>query len=198
MPIYEYRCEACGFQKEHLQKMSEPQLTTCPDCGKESYNKLLSAAGFQLKGNGWYATDFKGGQQASRQSRKRPALPGRLPGHARLAQPVDQALLPHRTPDLGPAGHHRLGAVVHRHHPRSIVAPAARSSTSAEPVRFPHSRRRRAADAGDDPADRLACRQLHRPETGGLVGNAAGAHSSRQFGLPQRQAGFRHAFFIER
>ena len=61
MPIYEYRCNECGFQKEHLQKMSDDALTTCPSCGKESYTKLLSAAGFQLKGNGWYATDFKGG-----------------------------------------------------------------------------------------------------------------------------------------
>lgn len=61
MPIYEYRCESCGFQKEHLQKMSDAPLATCPSCGKESYTKLLSAAGFQLKGNGWYATDFKGG-----------------------------------------------------------------------------------------------------------------------------------------
>lgn len=61
MPIYEYRCESCGFQKEHLQKMSDAPLSTCPSCGRESYTKLLSAAGFQLKGNGWYATDFKGG-----------------------------------------------------------------------------------------------------------------------------------------
>lgn len=61
MPIYEYRCDACGFQKEHMQKMSDSPLTTCPSCGKESYTKLLSAAGFQLKGSGWYATDFKGG-----------------------------------------------------------------------------------------------------------------------------------------
>ena len=60
MPIYEYRCEACGFLKEHLQKMSDLVLTVCPECGKESYGKLLSAAGFQLKGSGWYATDFKG------------------------------------------------------------------------------------------------------------------------------------------
>ena len=63
MPIYEYRCDSCGYQKEHLRKMSDPQLTTCPECGKESYNKMLSAAGFQLKGNGWYATDFKGGSK---------------------------------------------------------------------------------------------------------------------------------------
>ncbi len=60
MPIYEYRCEACGFQKDHLQKLSDAPLATCPECGAESYSKLLSAAGFQLKGSGWYATDFKG------------------------------------------------------------------------------------------------------------------------------------------
>jgi len=60
MPIYEYRCDACGFQKEHLQKLNDPVLTTCPECGEERYTKLLSAAGFQLKGSGWYATDFKG------------------------------------------------------------------------------------------------------------------------------------------
>ena len=65
MPIYEYRCESCGHQKEHLQKMSDSALTTCPACGQESYSKLLSAAGFQLKGNGWYATDFKGGSKAA-------------------------------------------------------------------------------------------------------------------------------------
>ena len=59
MPIYEYRCLECGFQDEFLQKISEPQLTICPTCGKETFRKLLSAAGFQLKGSGWYATDFK-------------------------------------------------------------------------------------------------------------------------------------------
>lgn len=61
MPIYEYRCSSCGFQKEHMQKMSDALLTTCPECGKETYTKMLSAAGFQLKGNGWYQSDFKGG-----------------------------------------------------------------------------------------------------------------------------------------
>jgi putative FmdB family regulatory protein len=59
MPIYEYRCTACGAHKEHIQKMSAAPLTTCPACGAESYVKQISAAGFQLKGNGWYATDFK-------------------------------------------------------------------------------------------------------------------------------------------
>jgi putative FmdB family regulatory protein len=61
MPIYEYRCGACGQEHEVLQKVSEPQLTECPACGKPALKKLLSAAGFQLKGSGWYATDFKGG-----------------------------------------------------------------------------------------------------------------------------------------
>jgi len=60
MPIYEYRCAECGFQDEYLQKVSEPPMTVCPSCGKATFAKMLSAAGFQLKGSGWYATDFKG------------------------------------------------------------------------------------------------------------------------------------------
>lgn len=59
MPIYEYRCNSCGAQKDVMQKMSDAPLTTCPECGRESFSKQLSAAGFQLKGNGYYATDFK-------------------------------------------------------------------------------------------------------------------------------------------
>jgi len=61
MPIYEYRCSSCGVKKEHLQKISDARLTVCPDCGKPTYEKQLTAAGFQLKGSGWYVTDFKGG-----------------------------------------------------------------------------------------------------------------------------------------
>src|SRR5438270_9879377 len=61
MPIYEYRCGSCGHQQEFLQKVSDAPQTTCPQCGKPSLTKMLSAAGFQLKGSGWYATDFKGG-----------------------------------------------------------------------------------------------------------------------------------------
>ncbi|HUQ27377.1 MAG TPA: zinc ribbon domain-containing protein [Usitatibacter sp.] len=59
MPIYEYRCSSCGHQQEFLQKVSDAQLTTCTQCGKPTFSKMLSAAGFQLKGSGWYATDFK-------------------------------------------------------------------------------------------------------------------------------------------
>jgi len=59
MPIYEYRCGACGHELEVLQKRSEPPLSDCPECHKPSLTKLISAVGFQLKGSGWYATDFK-------------------------------------------------------------------------------------------------------------------------------------------
>jgi putative FmdB family regulatory protein len=59
MPIYEYSCSSCGAQKDVMQKMSDASLTTCPECGKETFAKQISAAGFQLKGNGYYATDFK-------------------------------------------------------------------------------------------------------------------------------------------
>ena len=59
MPIYEYRCSSCGQQQEVMQKISDPLLTTCPKCGQDTLVKMLTAAGFQLKGSGWYATDFK-------------------------------------------------------------------------------------------------------------------------------------------
>jgi putative FmdB family regulatory protein len=59
MPIYEYRCGECGFQKEFLQRMNDAPLTDCPGCGKPALQKMVSAAGFQLKGTGWYVTDFR-------------------------------------------------------------------------------------------------------------------------------------------
>jgi putative FmdB family regulatory protein len=61
MPIYAYKCSACGHAKDVLQKISDAPLTSCPSCGKDAFSKQLSAPGFQLKGSGWYATDFKGG-----------------------------------------------------------------------------------------------------------------------------------------
>jgi len=64
MPIYEYRCTACGFAKEYLQKLSDAPITVCEECGKASMAKLVSAAGFQLKGSGWYVTDFKNNDAA--------------------------------------------------------------------------------------------------------------------------------------
>ena len=59
MPIYEYQCEACHHKMEALQKMADAPLTTCPACEQETLKKLISAAAFKLKGNGWYETDFK-------------------------------------------------------------------------------------------------------------------------------------------
>jgi len=64
MPIYAYRCSHCGHTADVLQKMSDAQLTTCPECHTETFIKQLTAPGFQLKGSGWYATDFKGGAAA--------------------------------------------------------------------------------------------------------------------------------------
>ncbi|HNI85032.1 MAG TPA: zinc ribbon domain-containing protein, partial [Ottowia sp.] len=61
MPIYAYKCAACGFAKDVLQKMSDPPLAECPSCGQAAFEKQLTAAGFQLKGSGWYVTDFRDG-----------------------------------------------------------------------------------------------------------------------------------------
>ena len=69
MPLYEYKCSSCGHQQEFLQKWSDAPLTVCTACGKESFAKMLTAAGFQLKGSGWFATDFKnsgGGKPAAK------------------------------------------------------------------------------------------------------------------------------------
>ncbi|MCK9285229.1 MAG: zinc ribbon domain-containing protein [Rhodocyclaceae bacterium] len=61
MPIYAYRCTSCGFENDVMQKMADAPLTDCPECSAATFSKQLTAAGFQLKGSGWYATDFKGG-----------------------------------------------------------------------------------------------------------------------------------------
>jgi len=63
MPIYEYRCTACGAELEKLQKISDPPLVECPECGKDALVKLISASSFRLKGSGWYETDFKTGKK---------------------------------------------------------------------------------------------------------------------------------------
>jgi putative FmdB family regulatory protein len=65
MPIYAYKCDACGFAKDVLQKIADPVLTDCPSCGKAAFSKQLAAPGFHLKGSGWYATDFKGSGTAA-------------------------------------------------------------------------------------------------------------------------------------
>ena len=74
MPIYAYKCESCGFAKDVLQKMSDAPLADCPECGAASFKKQLTAAGFQLKGSGWYVTDFRGGDGAA--AKAADAVPG--------------------------------------------------------------------------------------------------------------------------
>jgi putative FmdB family regulatory protein len=76
MPIYAYRCASCGHAKDVLQKVSDPVLTVCPSCGAETFQKQLTAAGFQLKGSGWYVTDFKGGGGTSAPAKDKPSEGG--------------------------------------------------------------------------------------------------------------------------
>jgi len=75
MPIYAYRCDSCGHEKEVLQKLSDALLTTCPECHSDTFSKQLTAPGFQLKGSGWYATDFKGGGPAKGEGEAKTAGP---------------------------------------------------------------------------------------------------------------------------
>lgn len=88
MPIYAYRCEACGFAKDVLQKISDPQLTVCLSCGKETFKKQLTAAGFQLKGSGWYVTDFRGGTPPATGTATGPAASAPAEAPAAAAAPA--------------------------------------------------------------------------------------------------------------
>ncbi|MFP5380764.1 MAG: FmdB family zinc ribbon protein [Gammaproteobacteria bacterium] len=73
MPIYAYKCSACGFAQDEMQKVSDAVLTVCPSCGKPDYAKQVTAAGFALKGTGWYATDFKGGNKPAESKPEAPS-----------------------------------------------------------------------------------------------------------------------------
>lgn len=72
MPIYAYQCSACGHQEDVMQKMSDAPLSVCPKCGTETFSKQITAAGFALKGSGWYATDFKGGAKPAEKKEEAP------------------------------------------------------------------------------------------------------------------------------
>ena len=77
MPIYDYQCTSCGFKKEVMRKISEPNVTVCPECQKETFAKQVSAPSFQLNGTGWYATDFKnGGNKPEKKAEASPAACG--------------------------------------------------------------------------------------------------------------------------
>ena len=102
MPIYAYRCESCGFAKDVLQKISDPVLTDCPECGQAKFQKQVTAAGFQLKGSGWYVTDFrdgKGGKPAggSESTSEGEAKPAAAPDAAAPTAPAQLAAAPAST-----------------------------------------------------------------------------------------------------
>jgi len=95
MPIYAYKCESCGHAKDVLQKMSDDPLSVCPACGQASFKKQLTAAGFQLKGSGWYVTDFREGNKPAATA---PAAEGAAPAATPAAKPVGDAAAPAAAP----------------------------------------------------------------------------------------------------
>ena len=108
MPIYAYKCGSCGHAKDVLQKLSDAPLTVCPACGAAAFTKQLTAAGFQLKGSGWYATDFRGGSSGA------PARLTVLRKMAKAPRPADGAAKPADSPakpseSAVQAGRQRLG-----------------------------------------------------------------------------------------
>ncbi len=84
MPIYAYKCSACGHAKDVLQKISDAPLSVCPECGQSTFSKQVTAAGFQLKGSGWYVTDFRGNGNGGSQG----AAPATAPASAESAAPA--------------------------------------------------------------------------------------------------------------
>jgi putative FmdB family regulatory protein len=107
MPIYAYRCAACGHAKDVLQKISDPVLSTCPACGADAFQKQLTAAGFQLKGSGWYVTDFKGGANGAKPADTpaaadaKPADAKPADGQAGATKPADSAAAGSSAPSGG-------------------------------------------------------------------------------------------------
>ena len=101
MPIYAYRCSACGHAKDVLQKLSDPVLTVCPACGEATFSKQVTAAGFQLKGSGWYVTDFRDGNKGGKTADKPADKPAG--GDAPAVKPADAAAAPASSPAPAPA-----------------------------------------------------------------------------------------------
>ncbi|MGE8704232.1 MAG: FmdB family zinc ribbon protein [Achromobacter sp.] len=103
MPIYAYKCSACGYAKDVLQKISDAPLSVCPECGQSTFSKQVTAAGFQLKGSGWYVTDFRNngsGNSSSGNSSNPGAAPASAPASADSAAP---AATPAAAPAAAPA-----------------------------------------------------------------------------------------------
>jgi putative FmdB family regulatory protein len=119
MPIYAYKCESCGHAKDVLQKMSDAPLSVCPECGAATFKKQLTSAGFQLKGSGWYVTDFRGGDSGAK-----PAKPAEGDA-ATAAAPAGDSKPEGSSPSAPPAA---APASVPK--PAPVTAAPAASSTS--------------------------------------------------------------------
>ncbi len=105
MPIYAYRCDACGHGRDVLQKMSDAPLTDCPSCNTAgAFKKQLTAAGFQLKGSGWYVTDFRGGNSSSGASTGASSGAGSSTGDAGAAKPAETSASASAAPAAGGCG----------------------------------------------------------------------------------------------
>ena len=98
MPIYAYKCESCEYAKDILRKMSDDPLTVCPQCGEASFKKQLTAAGFQLKGSGWYVTDFRGGNGAAQGAKSADTDAAGAAGNGSKAADNDAATPPASAP----------------------------------------------------------------------------------------------------
>jgi putative FmdB family regulatory protein len=128
MPIYAYRCTSCGYAKDVLQKISDPLLTVCPECQAASFQKQLTAAGFQLKGSGWYVTDFRDGNKAGKAEGGKD---GDKPASAPAAGGSDGAAtvaVPAGAPTTSPATATPASAPVAA---KSVAAPAASTGTGS-------------------------------------------------------------------
>lgn len=121
MPIYAYRCESCGFAKDVLQKISDPLLTDCPACGQASFQKQVTAAGFQLKGSGWYVTDFRDGNN-SKPAAANEATPA---GGSKTPASTDAAAATPASTPAAPAAASSAGGAPAATAPSAPPAPAA-------------------------------------------------------------------------
>lgn len=145
MPIYAYRCGACGLDRDVLQKISDPVLTVCPECGAEAFAKQLTAAGFQLKGSGWYVTDFRdGGNKAKRAKALTPTEP--MPGPKPVRPRKSNQRPPMRPRGVALARPLLLLLPLHRHRPlrrlrlrpRLLQLPRRPSPMLEQAARHPH------------------------------------------------------------
>ena len=101
MPIYAYKCASCGFAKDVLQKISDAPLSQCPSCGQSTFTKQVTAASFQLKGSGWYVTDFRNGDNSGKPA-ETPASSASAEGASAAASPAS-APSPAAAPSPAPA-----------------------------------------------------------------------------------------------